>query len=1276
MSEEYKAITTRNHSTFISYARSDGRTLARILREKLVAHGLNVWQDVVDMEGGEKWWLQIAEAIEGSAVMVLVLTEAALRSSVVHDEWRLARTVGTHIMPVAQDEQVLSAAPKWIREVDVFILDEFHPDYDTAWQRFLKQLTDPPERKPRPFTAPNLPRNFVPRPRELGRIIANLLDSKKQDSVAIPITLQGSGGFGKTALAIAACHDEDVRLAFGDGILWVQFHENTAANDALAMLNDQIKLLDPRGHTFSSIPQASARFRELLAQRDILIVLDDVWSESYLPYFIHNECAYLITTRLQSVVAKVGATPIRVDEMQTAEAADLLAKWLLEPASPDHYNLLTQLAQRLGEWALLLELVGAELQSLMNAGRSLPDSIDHVTRRLERRGVTYLDRNDEANRNAAITLSLDASVAILTRNQQLRFYELGVLPADASIPFDTIGQLWAATGGYDDLETEDALEAMNRLALFTRYDARTRLLRLHDIVRQIIIHKSGDSTSLHQALVDQWGDPHQLPDTYAWTYLIYHLQHLGRTDEIRRLLFDFDWIYKKLVATNVVALINDYASCSQGDDCHLVASAIKMSGAALTDTPQLAIQLMGRLQQFTGRLPPIKRLLDRAKAYDVEPMLMPRRVHLLSAESGVHSTLQAGAPILNAVLTPDGVYLLVGLLDGTVKIWDWRKAELLNTLKCNVGRIWSLAVQGELLAVGGYFDHWSNYPRPQVPVEVWNWRSGESLYPMCANIAEIQEGYSTHLRNNLVAVTTGASNNRIDLFDWVTQELAASVEADTGDRGNRPETAVIVEPYLLYHSDSTNRIHLWTLAGFQYIGEISGQIGHDSSAFAVDDHLYVRSRWTPRPPNALGFFYKPEDEPLNMAGHNIWRYDGAISAIARHRDNWFVCSEVIDIYDAERRELVSRLEAHSDLISSIHALEGVIITTSYDSTIRIWDWESARENVTAEESRRGVVQEDSRFYQPAISCLGIVSDSVFVGTERGHVQEWDWKAGKIKTTLAVRDPVQALAVNEKWLVFSEFSRLKYAQFHVRYQDEWTEAREDIQPLRSEHFSITNRGSIDFYAKGVMMAKLCDDSCAVVVQNYYTPDNSIGFGRYTGNEIYVIDLNTYDLELVVGEWISAAAISEEFVAGGTVDGKIDIWDRAAGSLIHRFEAHQGVVMDIQIHDNHLFSAAADQIVRIWDLKTFSLVQVIEAHLNTVNSLHVRGDLLLTASVDHMMKLFDWRSAQLLTTFTDDAAVAACAIGSDLATIIAGGKSGYVQILQANTALHKLIHFKDE
>src|SRR5438874_13662454 len=106
-------------SIFISYARTDGRPFARRLRAELESLGFSLWQDVVDMEAGEQWWPQIEEAIQRSTVMVLVLTEAALASRVVRDEWTFARTVGTYVIPIIETTDVIRKAPEWALKFDI-----------------------------------------------------------------------------------------------------------------------------------------------------------------------------------------------------------------------------------------------------------------------------------------------------------------------------------------------------------------------------------------------------------------------------------------------------------------------------------------------------------------------------------------------------------------------------------------------------------------------------------------------------------------------------------------------------------------------------------------------------------------------------------------------------------------------------------------------------------------------------------------------------------------------------------------------------------------------------------------------------------------------------------------------------------------------------------------------------------------------------------------------------------------------------------------------------
>ncbi len=82
MSESSSSVSLQQASVFISYSRGDGREFAHALRQKLEAEGFSIWQDVVSETAGEGWWQNIVEAIEGSAVMLLIFTEGALRSQV------------------------------------------------------------------------------------------------------------------------------------------------------------------------------------------------------------------------------------------------------------------------------------------------------------------------------------------------------------------------------------------------------------------------------------------------------------------------------------------------------------------------------------------------------------------------------------------------------------------------------------------------------------------------------------------------------------------------------------------------------------------------------------------------------------------------------------------------------------------------------------------------------------------------------------------------------------------------------------------------------------------------------------------------------------------------------------------------------------------------------------------------------------------------------------------------------------------------------------------
>src|SRR5205823_13074625 len=111
---------------------------------------------------------------------------------------------------------------------------------------------------------------------------------------------------------------------------------------------DLIYMLNQEPPHFTDIDAAGARLAELLADRDILLVVDDVWNAAHLKPFLHGgtRCARLITTRNEEVLP-TNAQSLVVDAMHPGEAVQLLSSGLQAEAftATDRQALLTLVAR-------------------------------------------------------------------------------------------------------------------------------------------------------------------------------------------------------------------------------------------------------------------------------------------------------------------------------------------------------------------------------------------------------------------------------------------------------------------------------------------------------------------------------------------------------------------------------------------------------------------------------------------------------------------------------------------------------------------------------------------------------------------------------------------------------------------------------------------------------------------------------------------------------------------------------------------------------------------
>ena len=176
---------------------------------------------------------QIKAGIESSDYLVLVMTPAALRSPWVEKEWRYARENGRCIVPIKptfespQTGDELERCARRCRSG----CRRSRPTTSIATGSGSSRCCHAPCQATRaPFLAANLPANFVHRQRvQSGIVLDAVLDAGHRNPSGRTVVLHGTGGFGKTTLALSVCHDPDVFAACDGGILWVTLGEQPSS---------------------------------------------------------------------------------------------------------------------------------------------------------------------------------------------------------------------------------------------------------------------------------------------------------------------------------------------------------------------------------------------------------------------------------------------------------------------------------------------------------------------------------------------------------------------------------------------------------------------------------------------------------------------------------------------------------------------------------------------------------------------------------------------------------------------------------------------------------------------------------------------------------------------------------------------------------------------------------------------------------------------------------------------------------------------------------------
>jgi WD40 repeat protein len=1089
------------------------------------------------------------------------------------------------------------------------------------------------------------------------------------------------GGAGKTVLATALARDPSIQAVFRDGIAWVDAGQLTMA----VQLQERLAArLTGQSVSFQSVEMGRHHLANLLADRALLLVVDDVWDPDVLNAIdvVSGTGALLFTTRDRGIARSVGAVVYDVDELTLQQALVLLSRWTdtevdrLPPVAD-------ALCVRVGNLALGVALIGG----MIKARGAQVRSFEEVEQLLDRAGVDAIAESHAPDRykHRSVLASIAVSIDDLPAADRDLYRELAVFATRGSVPPTAAGALWASSG----CTVDDTRALLTRLADRSLIQCDQRgWFRLHDLqydtaARQLAAGPGG-KVMAHSRLVEGYRsrspqasgvpkahgrDPAVWAkgpdDGYFFENLAFHLSVADRGRELDGLLTSYAWLERKLAVAGINGLLADFSHRSRPADVDAVHGALQLSSHILAHDPGLlAGQLVGRLLG-ESRLS-ILALVAAAHSSDGHAWLCPRAPGSLAEPGGpLERTLEGHTSSIFAVaVTADGQHIVSAcsrMHDYTVWVWNLTNGRLERTLEGHTNWVRAVAVTADGRRIVSGSD--------DCTVRVWNLASGRLERTLKGHTGWV---FAVAVTADGQRIVSAANDDTVRVWDLARGRLERTLKGHAGTGAVRDSVWDLVSGHL----ERTLKGHAGTggVRGAVWDLVVSGRLertlkGHTGTGGvrgAVWDLVWRRVKRT-------------------LEGHTVT--GGALAVIADGRR--IVCAggdDTVRVWDLASGRVERTLEGHTEPIHALAVIAGGrrVVSAGDDHTVRVWDLASGRVERTLEG------------HTEPINALAVIAGGqrIASGSNDHTVRVWDLASGRVeRTPEGHTGAVWAVAVTAD------------GQRIVSGGDDCTVRVWDLASGRLERTLEGHTGAVFGVAvrrvddRAVIVSGSLD--CTVRVWDLAsgrlerTLEGHTGWVRavavtaggrriVSGSRdctVRVWDLASGRLERTLEGhtgWVRAVAVTadgQRIVSGGDDDHTVRVWDLASGRLERTLEGHTGAVWAVAVTADGrrvVSGGGDDHTVRVWDLASGRLECTLEGHTGAVCAVSatVGGRRIVSGGGDHTVRLWDLASVNEVAHWvTDTTRVFSCASHPhDAATMVYGDERGRIVALSLRGPTH--------
>jgi WD40 repeat protein/serine/threonine protein kinase len=707
---------------------------------------------------------------------------------------------------------------------------------------------------------------------------------------------------------------------------------------------------------------------------------------------------------------------------------------------------------------------------------------------------------------------------------------------------------------------------------------------------------------------------------YCVRHIASHLQQVGRTQDARTVLLNFEFLRAKLEATDANALIADYDYLPEEKDLQLVQSAIRLSAHVLArDRRQLAGQLTGRL--LGNRTPCVQALLEQiAKSSDFV-WLRPLTPSLTQPGGPLIRTLKDHTGTVTTVaITSEGRRAISASHDQTLRVWDLENGHRLLTLEGHTGWVHAVAVTPDgQHVISGSRDHM---------LRVWDLESGQSVKTL--------EGHTDWVTS--VAVTpdglcaiSGSGDHTLRMWDLRSGQTLRTLEGHADI-----VWAVTVTPdgCRAISGSADHTLRVWDLESGQSLRTLEGHTSRVNAVAVTPDGQRAVSASVDQ---MLRLWDLESGQTIRtLEGHTGW-----VNAVAVMPEGRRAVSasgdRTLRLWDLESGQTLRTLQGHTDWVTAVTvAPDGLCaISGSADHTLRVWDLESDQSLRTLQDHTEGVTA----------AVLLPDRHRGLLASDYQTLRVWDLESDEsLRMLQGHTDWVTAVAVTPD-------GRRAISGSADRTLHVWNlKTGQSIQLLQAHMDSIT-------------AVALTPDGHRAVSGS---ADHTLRMWNLeSGRSICTLEVDT--------DLISAVALTPDGrrAVWASAAGALGIWDIEKGQTARMLDGHMSWVNSLAITPDgrRAASVSADGTLRVWDLNNGRSIRMLDGHADRLSFVEVTrdGQRAISVSADHTLQVWDLESGKYLAGFTAEGPIWRFAVALDGETILATDKLGQGHFLRLDGGL---------